>query len=79
MITVQEHKKALEAKGIHLSDQQVEVLLNVKYKLAHIFLADWNKKVKLNSVEYMKVVVHKENGNCVCVEVESVTFVYAYA
>lgn len=76
MITVQEHKKALEAKGIRLSEQQVEVLLNVKYKLAHIFLAEWNKKIKLNTVEHMSVVVHKENGNAVFFE--SFSFVYTY-
>lgn len=76
MITVQEHKKALEAKGIHLSDQQVEVLLSVKYKLAHIFLADWNKKIKLNSVEYTRVVLHKKNGNAVIAECFSFEYTY---
>lgn len=79
MITVQEHKKSLEAKGIFLSDEQVGKLVDLKYKLAHIFHSDWNKKIKLNTVEYTKMVIHKKNGNCVCVELESVTFVYAYA
>jgi hypothetical protein len=85
MITVQEHKKTLEAKGIYLPDKEVEKLLAVQYKFANIFFDFWVKKTKPDTVVvgavavHKKVTVHTKNGNCVSVEVESYTFAYAYS
>lgn len=84
MITVQEHKKDLEAKGFNLSDAQVEKLLADQYKFANVLFDFWVKKTKPDTVVvgavavHKKVTVHTKNGNCVSAEVESYTFAYVY-
>lgn len=77
MITVEEHQKTLSAKGIYLPDEQVEVLLNLKYKLALVFHTDWKMKTRQNTIVGISTVVHKKNGDCI--SIQSFAFVYTYA
>lgn len=77
MISVAEHKKILEAKGIYLTDENVGKLLILQYKLANKFFDMWVKKTNTNVVMGAGIVVHKKNGNCLFVE--SFSFVYIYA
>jgi hypothetical protein len=77
MISIAEHKKTLEAKGIHLTDENVGKLLTVQYKLANVFFDIWVKKTTPNVVMGVGVAIHKKNGNCIFVE--SFSFVYIYA
>jgi hypothetical protein len=78
MITVSEHKKTLEAKGIHLPDAEIEKLLAVQYKFANAFFDLWVKQTNSNIiVARTEITTYSENGNCIAI---SFTYfpVYAY-
>ena len=77
IITIEEHKKTLETKGIHLTEENVGKLLTVQYKLANVFFDMWVKQTNPNVIIGAGIRVHKKNGNCI--SVESFSFVYIYA
>ncbi len=76
MITVEEHKKTLEAKGIYLTEENVGKLLTVQYKLANVFFDMWVKQTNPKVIMGAGIVVHKKNGNCI--SIQSFSFIYIY-
>ena len=75
MIMVEEHKKTLEAKGIDLTNDNVEKLLTVQYKLANKFFDIWVKKTNLKIITGTKIVLHNKNGNVIF---QCFSFAYIY-
>lgn len=81
MITISEHKKILEAKGINLTDENLGKLLELQYKLANVFFDIWIKQTQsiFISIEIIAHIAHTKEDRCDFCEDFILKFQYSYA
>lgn len=77
MITTEEYKSFLKAKGYDLPDENVKELLDKQYQLANIFFDMWVKKTKQPTIICGTILTRKKDGNCISVDTFSFLHIYA--
>ena len=77
MIPIQAFKKSLRDIGEHLTDKELENLLQFDYQLANTFFDLWKPKGKRGIVSGNVIVTHEKNGKCVAAF--GFGFIYTYA
>lgn len=77
MVDIETFKNSLGDMSKHLSEREIEKLLQLQYRLANVLFDLWQLKGKGGVVSGAVVVTHEKNGQCV--SAFGFGFIYAYA